>query len=86
MLFLIGVRMIFPSKDGVLGPSGEGEPFIVPSAILAVAGPSTMTVLLLFAIQQPLRLGSWNLSLFLVWLATAAIPSARKTPIFHLNQ
>ncbi len=73
VLFLIGVRMIFPSKDGVFGPSGEGEPFIVPLAIPSVAGPSTMAALLLFANQQPLRLGSWSLALFLAWLATAAI-------------
>jgi small neutral amino acid transporter SnatA (MarC family) len=42
--------MIFPHPDGVLGKSEGGEPFIVPLAIPALAGPSALaTVLLLSA-------------------------------------
>ena len=41
VLFLIGIRMIFPPQHGIFGEA-SGEPFIVPMAIPAVAGPSTM--------------------------------------------
>ena len=73
VLFLIGVRMIFPPKEGLFGETGGGEPFIVPMAIPSVAGPSTMAALLLLANQQPGRLGAWSLALFAAWLGTAAI-------------
>ena len=73
VLFLIGVRMIFPPKEGLFGDTGSGEPFIVPLAIPSVAGPSTMAALLLLTNQHPGRLGAWSLALFTAWLAVAVI-------------
>ena len=73
VLFLIGVRMIFPPREGLFGAVGEGEPFIVPMAIPGVAGPSAMAALLLLTNTQPGRLLQWSLALFLAWLATAVI-------------
>ncbi|MDE1897468.1 MAG: YhgN family NAAT transporter [Xanthomonadaceae bacterium] len=73
VLFLIGVRMIFPPREGLFGAVGEGEPFIVPMAIPSVAGPSTMAALLLLTNTQPGRLLQWSVALFLAWLATAAL-------------
>ncbi len=73
VLFLIGVRMIFPPREGLFGTTGSGEPFIVPMAIPAVAGPSTMAALLLLANQYPGRQLAWSLALFAAWLATALI-------------
>ncbi len=74
VLFLIGIRMVFPPADGgIFGKPGEGEPFIVPMAIPGVAGPSAMAALLLLASNQPDRLFEWGIALFLAWLATAAI-------------
>ncbi len=73
VLFLIGVRMIFPPKEGLFGDTGSGEPFIVPLAIPSVAGPSTMAALLLLTNQHPGRLGAWSLALFAAWLAVAVI-------------
>ena len=53
MLFLIGVRMIFPPpKGGIFGGDVEREPFIVPMAIPGVAGPSAMAALMLLADSQ----------------------------------
>ncbi len=74
VLFLIGVRMIFPSPHGIFGEAdGDGEPFIVPLAIPAVAGPSTMAAVMLFANSSPGRTVDWSVALFLAWLATAVI-------------
>ncbi|MET0265533.1 MAG: MarC family protein [Duganella sp.] len=49
ILLLISIRMIFPHPDGVLGHSGGTEPFIVPLAIPALAGPSALATVLLFS-------------------------------------
>ncbi len=73
VLFLIGLRMIFPPADGLLGHQPEGEPFIVPMAIPLIAGPSGMAAVILMASNDPSRLGDWALALFMAWLATAAI-------------
>jgi multiple antibiotic resistance protein len=73
VLFLIGLRMIFPPPEGLLGEIPEGEPFIVPMAIPLVAGPSGMAAVILMGSQEPHRLMEWSLALFLAWLGTAII-------------
>ena len=73
VLFLIGVRMIFPPPEGLLGELPGGEPFIVPMAIPLVAGPSGMAAVMLMGSQDPGRMGAWSLALLIAWAATAAI-------------
>jgi len=73
VLFLIGIKMIFPSSEGMFGETLEGEPFIVPLAIPMVAGPSGMASVMLLGSQEPGRMVDWSLALFLAWLATALI-------------
>lgn len=73
VLFLIGIRMVFPSKDGIVGHLPDGEPFIVPMAIPLIAGPSGMAAVILLASSEPDRLGDWALALLLAWAATALI-------------
>ena len=73
ILFLIGIRMIFPTPEGLFGDNPEGEPFIVPMAIPGVAGPSAMAALLLMTNSEPGRTADWSLALFAAWLATALI-------------
>lgn len=75
VLFLIGIRMVFPPSDGhgIFGRQGEGEPFIVPMAIPGVAGPSAMAALLLLTNTQPGRTADWAIALFGAWSATAVI-------------
>ncbi|WEN14548.1 YhgN family NAAT transporter [Rhodanobacter sp. AS-Z3] len=75
VLFLIGIKMVFPPADGsgIFGKSGGGEPFIVPMAIPGVAGPSAMAALLLLTNTQPGRTADWTIALLLAWLASALI-------------
>ncbi|MBL8255404.1 MarC family membrane protein [Pseudoxanthomonas japonensis] len=73
VLFLIGVRMIFPRPEGLMGELPGGEPFIVPLAIPLVAGPSGMAAVMLMGSNDPSRLGDWSLALLLAWSATAII-------------
>lgn len=74
ILFLIGMKMVFPPKEGgIFGDANGGEPFIVPMAIPGVAGPSAMAALLLLTNAQPGKLPQWALALFAAWFATAVI-------------
>jgi MarC family membrane protein len=50
VLFLIALRMIFPQPGGIMGDvDNNSEPFIVPLAIPALAGPSALATVLLFS-------------------------------------
>ena len=73
VLFLIGIRMIFPPPEGLMGELPGGEPFIVPLAIPLVAGPSGMAAVMLMGSREPERLWEWSLALLVAWGATAAI-------------
>lgn len=73
VLFLIGIRMIFPPPEGLMGEIPDGEPFIVPMAIPLIAGPSGMAAVMLMGSNEPGRLSDWSIALLIAWAATAAI-------------
>ncbi len=73
VLFLIGIRMIFPPPEGLMGELPDGEPFIVPMAIPLVAGPSGMAAVMLMGSNEPDRMWQWSLALLIAWAATAVI-------------
>ncbi|MES2126817.1 MAG: MarC family protein [Pseudomonadota bacterium] len=74
ILFLIAMRMVFPQPGGLFGSDGEeaGEPFIVPLAIPAIAGPSALATVLLFSsdtkMEVMVHIGALT-SVAIVWLA-----------------
>ncbi len=59
ILFLIALRMVFPSAEGVFGGPEGGEPMIVPLAIPAIAGPSALATVMLMVSREPHRLWVW---------------------------
>jgi MarC family membrane protein len=59
VLMLVAIRMVFPTADGVYGQTPGGEPFIVPLAIPALAGPSALATVLLFVAREPHRTWWW---------------------------
>ncbi|MDO5506073.1 MAG: MarC family protein [Pseudoxanthomonas suwonensis] len=73
ILFLIGLRMIFPPPEGLMGEVPDGEPFIVPMAVPLIAGPSGMAAVILMGSQEPGRMLDWSLAVLIAWGATAAI-------------
>ncbi|NKF52552.1 YhgN family NAAT transporter [Shewanella sp. WXL01] len=81
ILFLIGIKMIFPSEGGISGVAAGEEPFIVPLAIPLVAGPSILAALLLLAHTDPNRMTDWSLALFAAWSASAVI--LMMSDVFH---
>jgi multiple antibiotic resistance protein len=73
ILFLIGLKMVFPQPGGVAGLTSDEEPFIVPLAIPMIAGPSILAALILLANQDHNRMLDWSLALGAAWLASATI-------------
>ncbi len=65
ILFLIALRMVFRHPEGLFGDAQRGEPFIVPLAIPALAGPAAIATVVLQVSRAPERM--------LEWLAAVAI-------------
>ncbi|KYP93379.1 YhgN family NAAT transporter [Rosenbergiella epipactidis] len=74
ILFLIAIKMIFPSPESTTSglPAGE-EPFLVPLAIPLLAGPSLLATLMLMSHQYPGDMGMLIIALSIAWGITAAI-------------
>ncbi len=74
ILFLIAIKMIFPSPEtsstGL--PAGE-EPFLVPLAIPLVAGPSLLATLMLLSHQYPHQMSHLVGALLIAWGVTVVI-------------
>ncbi len=73
ILFLIALKMVFPSAEGIFGPAPEqgGEPLIVPLAIPALAGPSALVTVLLFSTSHQMSMWLYVIALMMVaavWL------------------
>jgi MarC family membrane protein len=62
ILFLIALRMIFRSPEGIFGEAPSGEPFIVPLAIPSIAGPAAIATVVLLVSRAPQRLPEWLLA------------------------
>ena len=73
ILFLIALKMIFPSQEGIFGYDLNREPFIVPLAIPLLAGPSAIASVLMLATREPDRMIDWMIYLICAWIATELI-------------
>jgi multiple antibiotic resistance protein len=74
ILFIIALKMIFPLPEGIFGvTSKDEEPFIVPLAIPLIAGPSSLSTVLLLVNRDPQRSLEWLLALFCAWLISGLI-------------
>jgi MarC family membrane protein len=79
ILFLISLRMVFPSKDGIFGEVPGGEPFLVPLAVPSIAGPSALATVMLMASRDPSQLLTWVSALTIAMaIATAILLAAPK--------
>lgn len=73
ILFLIALRMVFPSREAKLEAGEDEEPFVVPLAVPLVAGPAAIAVLMLLANSEPDRIGQWTLALLISWCLCAVV-------------
>ncbi len=73
ILFLIALRMIFRRPEGVFGDSIQGEPFIVPLATPAIAGPTAIATVMLMASRAPQQLLELIAAVTVAMLVTLAL-------------
>jgi multiple antibiotic resistance protein len=73
LLFIISLRMIFPSERTAEEQGDIEGPFIVPLAVPLIAGPSTVAVLLLLSSSQPELIKEWCIALLLAWFGTTVL-------------
>ena len=73
VLFLIALRMVFPSQGPLSEGTLEGEPFVVPLAIPLLVGPSTLATLLLLQSTASLSAASLTVAVTIAWAISAAI-------------
>lgn len=73
ILFLIALRMIFRSPEGLFGDVISGEPFIVPLAIPFIAGPTAIATVILMVSRAPHRMLEWVAAAAVAMLITVAI-------------
>jgi len=78
VLFLVAIKILFPSIDSLRANLPAGEPFITPLAIPLIAGPSLLATIMLFAHlepSQPVMLSA----IFMAWLLAVIVLLAGKT-------
>lgn len=72
ILFLIALKILFPTIDSPRANLPNGEPFIVPLAIPLIAGPSLLATIMLFAHLEP-SVPVMLAAIFSAWLAATLI-------------
>ncbi|MCJ7798270.1 MAG: MarC family protein, partial [Polaromonas sp.] len=72
ILFLIALRMIFPSTQPE-SMALQGAPLIVPLAIPALAGPSALATVMLLVSQAPARRMEWVAALCVTMAVCAVV-------------
>jgi len=73
ILFLIAIKMVFPTVERTHEPALGGEPFIVPLAIPYVAGPSALSAVLFIMSRDAARWPEWLVAIIVAWLLSGAI-------------
>ena len=76
ILFLIALRMVFAHPEGVFGDTPAAEPFIVPLAIPAIAGPSALATVMLMASRTPDALPSLVVAVSVAMLVSVVVLAA----------
>jgi small neutral amino acid transporter SnatA (MarC family) len=76
ILFLIAIKILFPSSDALRTNLPKGEPVIFPLAIPLIAGPALMATIMLYAHLEPLHsvmiyaiLIAWSISVLVFFFA-----------------
>ncbi len=70
LLFLIALKLIFPKKKKDENHLPPQEPFIVPLAIPAIAGPGILAMISLYGAMLPGKKLSLLTAIFVAWLLT----------------
>lgn len=72
ILFLIGIKMVFPSHEETYVYKGGKEPFLVPLAVPLVSGPAVLAAVVLYSHQKIPAITCLG-AIFISWAATTVI-------------
>lgn len=72
ILFLVAVKILFPSADSLRANLPAGEPFITPLAIPLTAGPSLLATVMLFARLEPSQTTMLS-AIFISWALAVSV-------------
>jgi multiple antibiotic resistance protein len=74
VLFLIAIKMIFSSSSELFNHNSEKEePLVVPLAVPLVAGPSSISAVILMMAREPARWIDWLIALICAWIISGVI-------------
>lgn len=73
IMFLIALRMIFRTDEGLFGDLPSGEPFIVPLAIPSIAGPAAIATVVLLVSRAPHRFPEWLAAVTVAMVVTFVV-------------
>ena len=74
ILFLIAIKMIFSSSSELFSHNSEKEePLVVPLAVPLVAGPSSISAVILMMAREPARWIDWLIALICAWIISGVI-------------
>lgn len=76
VLFLIAIKMVFPSEQRLYTSLDKSEPYIVPIATPMIAGPSALAAIMFYTYSEQAHLTvlssilvAWAASVIVLWLA-----------------
>lgn len=72
ILFLVAIKILFPSIDSPRANLPEGEPFITPIAIPLIAGPSLLATIMLFAHSEVSQITMIS-AILIAWIAAVIV-------------
>jgi multiple antibiotic resistance protein len=73
VLFLIALRMVFPGQLPLGSDPAAQDPFLVPLAIPLIAGPSSMSTVVLLSTSEPHLMPRWFAALAIACGASAVV-------------
>lgn len=72
ILFLVAIKILFPSIDSLRANLPAGEPFITPLAIPLISGPSLLATVMLFAHLEPSQTKMLS-AIFIAWIMAVIV-------------
>ena len=81
VLFLIAIKLIFPTDTSWMGVKQDEEPLLFPLAVPLVAGPSAVATVMLFSAQHPDKMGIWVIAIVIAMLVSLITFSF--APVLH---
>jgi multiple antibiotic resistance protein len=73
ILFLIAIKLIFPTDSSWLGMKEGEEPLLFPLAVPLIAGPSAVATVMLLSARQPESISIWFLAIIIASVVSMAV-------------